>query len=148
MALRLLSGRDYTRQALQHTLQQRGVSAAEAQTAVERLVQEGFLQDRRYAERFVAAVRESGKYTGYRLRQELRRRGFPVELIDEVLRRGLDEVDECNHARALVERRYTGFDPQTADAREVMRVTGFLQRRGYRGEIIRRVLGRSPSAYE
>lgn len=148
MALRLLSGRDYTRQALQHTLQQRGVSAAEAQTAVERLVQEGFLQDRRYAERFVAAVRESGKYTGYRLRQELRRRGFPVELIDEVLRGGLDEVDECNHARALVERRYTGFDPQTADAREVMRVTGFLQRRGYRGEIIRRVLGRSPSAYE
>lgn len=139
-ALRLLTGRDYTCAALRRKLQQKRFAAEEAHQAVEQLIREGYLQDQRYAERLVAAVRQSGSFTGYRLRQELRRRGVPPELIDQVLRESPDDGDDLERARTLIERRYAGFDPQTADERQVRRIAGFLQHRGYRSDLIRQLL--------
>lgn len=141
-ALRLLTGQDYTCAALKRKLQQKRFVAEDAQQAVEQLTREGFLQDRRYAERFVLAVRQSGKFIGYRLQQELRRRGVPTDLIDQVLQEFPDDGDDLERARNLVERRYVGFDPLTADERQLRRVAGFLQRRGYRGDLIRQLFNK------
>ena len=141
-ALRLLTGQDYTELALKEKLKARGFRAQEAQAATDRLVREGYLNDRRYAERFIASVRETGKFTGHRLFQELRRRGVPAELIDELLQEPPDEDDEFKKACALVSRRYGAFDAGSADDREVRRVAGFLQRRGYRTALISRLLDR------
>ncbi|MDK9716634.1 MAG: RecX family transcriptional regulator [Trichlorobacter sp.] len=117
-------------------------SAEVAHQAVERLISEGYLDDQRYAERFVAAARQSGRYVGYRLRQELRRRGVAPELIDQVLRNVPDDGDELAQARELIERRYAAFNPQEADDRQRRRIAGFLQRRGYRGDVVRQLLER------
>lgn len=117
-------------------------SAEEAHQAVERLTSEGYLQDQRYAERFVAAARQNGRYVGYRLRQELRRRGVEADLIDHVLLDAPDDGDDLMRARELIERRYTGFNPQMADDRQRRRIAGFLQRRGYHGDLIRQLLDR------
>ena len=138
-ALRLLTGQDYTCAALRRKLQMKKFSAEEAQQAVERLISEGYLQDQRYAERFVAAARNSGRYVGYRLRQELRRRGVEADLVEQVLQAFPGDENELEGARNLVERRYAGFDPQTADERQFRRIAGFLQRRGYRGGLIRQL---------
>lgn len=146
-ALRLLTGRDYTVLALQRKLLQREYDIAEITGVIERLVFEGYLQDRRYAERFIMSARESGRFVGYRLQQELRRRGVPADLISELLQEPLDYDDQLERAREMIARRYSGFDPQTADDRERRRIAGFLQRRGYQGEVIRHLLNnRSPSA--
>jgi len=136
-ALRLLTGRDHTARALQGKLLLRKFSSDDAQAAIERLSREGYLHDQRYAERFIAAARESGRFTGYRLRQELQQRGVASELVDELLRDAPEQSDELEQARALVVRRYSGFDPKRADDRERRRVAGFLQRRGYRIETIK-----------
>lgn len=136
-ALRLLTGQDYTGAALRRKLQMKRFSAEEAQQTVDRLILEGYLQDQRYAERFVAAARQSGRYVGCRLRQELRRRGVSADLIDQVLQALPGDDNELEAARNLVERRYAGFDPQTADERQFRRIAGFLQRRGYRSGLIR-----------
>lgn len=120
----------------------RRFSQIDAKAAVERLVREGYLQDRRYAERFIATARETGRFTGYRLRQELQRRGVGVELLDELLRELPKEEGQLERAQNLVTRRYPGFEPQTADERERRRVAGFLQRRGYGYDVVREVLGR------
>lgn len=138
-ALRLLTGQDYTCATLRRKLQMKRFSAEEAQQTAERLISEGYLQDQRYAERFVAAARNSGRYVGYRLRQELRRRGVDAELIDQVLQALPGDDNELEAARNLVERRYAGFDPQTADERQFRRIAGFLQRRGYRSGLIRQL---------
>ena len=114
-------------------------SAEEAQQTVDRLISEGYLQDQRYAERFVAAARQSGRYVGCRLRQELRRRGVSADLVDQVLQALPGDDNELEAARNLVERRYAGFDPQTADERQFRRIAGFLQRRGYRSGLIRQL---------
>jgi regulatory protein len=136
-ALRLLTGRDFTVRLLLQRLLQKGFSRSESTAAVERLEGEGYLQDRRFAERFVSSARETGRFVGYRLRQELMRRGVDQVLADELLHEeaALDDQLEC--AQGLLKRRYPAFDPQQSDDRERRRVAGFLQRRGYGGSVVR-----------
>lgn len=141
-ALRLLAARDYTRASLFRKLEQRGYAAEQIEAVINRLTAERFLDDRRYAERFIVTSRESGRYLGYRLRQELRRRGVPADLGDELLAACSDPADELDLARQLVARRYAGFDPATSDDRLRRRIAGFLLRRGFGVEVIRQVLDR------
>lgn len=139
-ALRRLTGQDYTAAALRRKLQMKRFSAEEAQQVVDRLISEGYLNDQRYAERFVAAAQQSGRYVGYRLRQELRRRGVPPDLIDQVLQDAWDDGDDVTRARELLERRYAGFNPQMADDRQRRRIAGFLQRRGFSSSVVMALL--------
>ena len=138
--LRLLTGQDYTAAALRRKLQMKRFSTEEAQQVVDRLISEGYLNDQRYAERFVAAAQQSGRYVGYRLRQELRRRGVPPDLIDQVLQDAWDDGDDVTRARELLERRYAGFNPQMADERQRRRIAGFLQRRGFSSSVVMALL--------
>lgn len=141
IALRLLASRDYTVAGITGKLLLRGCATEDVQAAVSRLQQERFLDDRRYAERFIESAASSGRYVGYRLRQELRRRGVAVELIEDILggRRNAAD-DEYELACALVARRYAPFRAAAADDRERRRVAGFLQRRGFGSGTIRAVL--------
>ncbi len=141
-ALRLLAGRDYSVAALVRKLNLRGYAPGQVAEAVARLVAEGFLDDRRYAERFIAQARESGRYLGYRLRQELKRRGLESQLIAELLTEGPDHAEERLVARRLLARRYPYFDPAASDDRDRRRVAGFLHRRGFGVETIRQLLDR------
>ncbi len=136
-ALRLLTGRDFTTWSLLQRLLQKGYSRPEAAVTVERLEAEGYLQDRRFAERFVASAKESGRFVGFRLRQELLRRGVDETLVDELLQEESDRHEQLECAQGLLNRRYPGFDPLRADDRERRRVAGFLQRRGYGGSVVR-----------
>lgn len=140
IALRLLASRDYTVAAIARKLSLRGCAADDVQATLSRLQQERFLDDRRYAERFIESAVSSGRYVGYRLRQELKRRGVAAELVESVLDERRNDTDEHELARALVARRYASFHATTADDRERRRVAGFLQRRGFGSGAIRAVL--------
>lgn len=142
VALRLLAGRDYSTASLRDRLARRGYCHDVAAGVVARLERDGLLNDRRYAERFVAQNRASGRFVGYRLRQELRRRGISAELAAVVMADEPDAQPEVELARELVARRYAGFDPASADERERRRIAGFLQRRGFGSETVRAVLDR------
>lgn len=139
-ALRLLTARDYTVSRMREKLLGRGIEELDAEAALGRLVSEGWLDDRRFAERFAESALSSGRYFGPRLRQEMRRRGLPPELVSEVLGRVLMECDETEEVRAIVERRFCGFSFSTASDREKRRTVGFLQRRGFSLSAIFRAL--------
>jgi len=130
-ALRLLTARDYTVARLQEKLRGRGFADPDVETALGRMVTEGWVDDRRFAERFAEGALASGRYYGPRLRQEMRRRGLPPELVGEVLGRVLGERDETAEVCAIVERRFSGFSFSSASDREKRRTVGFLQRRGF-----------------
>ncbi len=149
-ALRLLVARDYSVQGMQRKLQQRRHESQDIQAVVERLVTERYLDDRRYTERFVAAAAETGRFVGYRLRQELLRRGIPAELLDELVHDGTGEEPgrQTQTARQLVARRYPGVELHLADERERRRIAGFLQRRGYGFATIQALFQRSGSDFE
>ncbi len=140
-ALRLLTSRDYAVRALEAKLGQRGFEQQQVFAAIKRLQEQGYLDDRRYAGRLIESARQSGRYVGYRLRQELQRRGIPRDLADELLQ-GDGTEDQMTAARQLVQQRYPGFSAATADDRERRRIAGFLQRRGFRSETVFRLLDR------
>jgi SOS response regulatory protein OraA/RecX len=79
-AMKLLAGRDYTVSGLRQTLEARhGAVPAEI---IDRLIQQNFLNDRRFAENYVSRLKARGRP---RLRNELVERGVPPEIADEVL---------------------------------------------------------------
>ncbi|MBI5483006.1 MAG: regulatory protein RecX [Deltaproteobacteria bacterium] len=139
-ALRLLTGRDYSVARIRTKLAARCVSESEVEAAIFRLQNEGWLDDRRYAERFAESALASGRFFGLRLRQEMRRRGVPVELIDEILKQATSEYDELDELRTVLERRYPGFDFSAAAEKEKRRVISWLQRHGFGVSAIMRVL--------
>lgn len=141
-ALRLLSGRDYTESAMLRKLHGRGFQQEASEQAIERLKSDRFLDDRRYAERFIESCQASGRYVGYRLGQELKRRGIPKAVYDELLKdsQSPDEVELI--ATELVKRKYPEFDPFSQDDSIRRRVAGFLQRRGFGLDTVSRVLRR------
>jgi regulatory protein len=131
VALRLLAGRDYTVTAITKKLLTRGYDEGRVVSAVDRLVSDRFLDDRRYGERFVESARSCGRYVGYRLRQELQRCGIAKDLIGELLPGQQDQAEEVAMAAALVARRYSKVDLAKATDQERRRIAGFLQRRGF-----------------
>ena len=129
--MRLLAARDYTVARLREKLAGKGFSGEDADVAIVRLEGEGWISDRRFAERFAEAAVTSGRFYGPRLRQEMRRRGVSSELVDEILRRVREEFDEVDELRSVIVRRYPGFVFSTAGDKEKRRVIGWLQRRGF-----------------
>ena len=130
-ALRLLTGRDYTTARIRQKLVAREVAEQDLDVVIIRLQREGWLDDRRYAERFAASALASGRYYGVRLRMEMRRRGFTPDVVDETVTPLLAGNDEVSEARSVLERRYPAFSYSTASERDKRRVIGFLQRRGF-----------------
>jgi len=96
-----------------------------------RLQQEGWLDERRYAERFAESALSTGRFYGPRLRLEMRRRGFEAGIISEVLDNLLADHDQAADIMMVVNRRYPGLDFQSSSDREKRRVVGYLQRRGF-----------------
>jgi regulatory protein len=139
-ALRILTARDYTAARLRDKLRGRGYDDTDVEAALGRMVSEGWVDDRRFAERFAESALASGRYYGPRLRQEMRRRGLQPELVSEVLGRVLGERDETEEVRAIVDRRFSGFSFSIASDREKRRTIGFLQRRGFSLSAIMRAL--------
>lgn len=139
-ALKLLAARDYTSSKLSTKLGARSFAEADVETAVRRLTDEGWLNDRRFAERFAESSLASGRFVGPRLRLEMRRRGVPAGLIDDVFGQMQGEHDEWEGAASVLERRYPGFSFKTADDREKRRVLSFLQRRGFGFSAIMRAM--------
>jgi regulatory protein len=139
-ALRLLTGRDYSVAGIWRKLAARDVAEQDLEAAILRLQREGWLDDRRYAERFAVSALSSGHYYGVRLRLEMRRRGFTPDVVNETLAPLLAESDEISEVRSAAERRYPGFSYSAASDRDKRRVVGFLQRRGFGFSAIMRAL--------
>jgi regulatory protein len=139
VALRLLAGRD-TESAMLRKLHGRGFPQEEIEKALQRLKSEGFIDDRRYAVRFIESCQASGRYVGYRLVQELRRRGISRAVYDQLLLDRQGQADETGLAEELVKRKYQDFGHVPLDDRTRRRIAGFLQRRGFGADTVCRVL--------
>jgi len=139
-ALRLLNARDYTEARLREKLCSREFAESDIEAALGRMVAEGWVNDLRFAERFAESALASGRYYGHRLRQEMRRRGIPPEMVSDVLGRIMGDHDECQDMRVVFERRFSGFSYATASDKEKRRAIGYLQRRGFGFSAIMQIL--------
>ena len=98
------------------------------------LESQGLLSTERFADSVVN--RRAGRFGAARIRQELRQHELPAELVAE----HLSELDRTEYERARhVWARRFGTPP--ADVAERMRQARFLAARGFRAEVVRRVIG-------
>ena len=141
--LRLLSRRDYSIGELRQRLLAKGFAAEAVDVAVARGMELGYLDDVRLIERVSQALLAQGRAAGPRLALELRRRGFPRELIESAVTGAAAAVGEDLPLRELIDRRFATFDFARADERERRRVVTFLQRRGFALERILNELKRT-----
>ena len=140
-ALNLLAGRPYSTQALRKKLIQKEYVAADADDAIRRLLDNGLLNDAKYAEQFARSKMLSTGASKRRLTQDLYRKGIKGDVATQAIA-NVVEQDEIDPA-AVIERVAKKKLAQLGDLEPVIlrrRLFGFLARRGYDLDEIKRVV--------
>jgi regulatory protein len=131
LAYRHLAKRDRTEMEVRRHLAARGVGEVTASQAVSALEEEGYVDDARFAQRFVEDRRELDGWGAERIEQRLLAVGVAPELVASALA-ARPPAAELDAAVALLRRR---FPEPPADDRERNRALGLLVRRGYELEL-------------
>lgn len=106
------------------------------------LIAQNYLNDEQFAQDWVADRADRKRYGKRRLQQELSNKGVDKETIQESLQTVEDE-DELRRALDAAQAKLRGVDVQNLNRDEWLaekrRLTGFLQRRGFGYDIIKKV---------
>ena len=133
-ALGLLARREHSRKELKTKLRQGGYEGEETTDAIDRLGEQHYQDDDRFAEVLLRSRIGQG-YGPMRLRVELKSHGLADARIRELMDEA--EVDWDASAAAQLRRRYGGAG--TSDPAERNRRAQFLLRRGFAAATVRRV---------
>ena len=142
-ALNLLSARPYSTSALYRKLIQKKYEAADANDAIRRLVDNGLLNDAKYAEQFARSKILSTGSSKRRLQQDLYRKGIKGDLATTAIANVLEQ-EEIDPA-VVIERVAKKKLAQLGDLEPLVlrrRLFAFLARRGYDLDEIKSVVGR------
>ncbi|MFC5496679.1 recombination regulator RecX [Caenimonas terrae] len=136
-ALRLLSGREHSRAELERKLAPHEEEPGQLARVLDELQAKDFINEQRVVDSVVH--RRAGKLGALRIRQELQSKGLDSEKVQAALA-GL-KAGELERAREVWRRK---FDAPPSDAAERGKQARFLAARGFDGEVIGKVLSRSP----
>ena len=142
-ALNLLSARPYATRALHRKLIQKQYSAADADDAIRRLVDNGLLDDAKYAEQYARSKILSSGSSKRRLQQDLYRKGIKGDLATNAIAAVLEseEIDPAAVLERVAKKKLAGMgDLEPLVLRR--RLFAFLARRGYDVDEIKSVVGR------
>jgi regulatory protein len=140
-ALNLLAARPYASRALHRKLIQKKYSAADADDVIRRLLDNGLLNDERFAEQYARSKILSTGASKRRLTQDLYRKGIKGDIATSAIANVIDQ-DEIDPA-VVIERVATKKLAQLGDLEPVVlrrRLFAFLARRGYDLDEIKRVV--------
>jgi regulatory protein len=133
-ALGLLARREHSRRELKLKLRQKGYEGEEASEAIDRLGEQHYQDDDRFAGSLVRSRVAQG-YGPMRVRAELKSHGLSEARIRAVL----DEADVDWNASALAQVRRRFGSGSTPDRDEKARRAQFLLRRGFPAATVRSV---------
>jgi regulatory protein len=128
VAVKLLAGRAKSRSRLEAALVQRGYSAEEIASTLQRVTELGYLDDQRYALEKIRTALEEGRALADIVR---RLEADGIAEAEAVVRQAAEGHDETKAARILLaKKKLTG-----------VRAARFLAGRGYGEDVIRSVVG-------
>jgi regulatory protein len=142
-ALNLLAARPYASRALHRKLIQKKYSAADADDVIRRLVDNGLLNDQKYAEQYARSKMLSTGASKRRLTQDLYRKGIKGDLATAAIGNVL--ADEDIDAASMIERVAQKKLAQLGNLEPLVvrrRLFAFLARRGYDLDDIKSVIAR------
>ncbi len=134
-ALRLLAGREHSRQELRGKLFSRGGEPEDTERLLDQLEQQGYLSDQRFLEQYVE-VRIRKGFGPLRIRAELQERGLDDALINEQLRESDSHWSE--QMREVARRKFG--DLTSSDRQQQTKMARFLEYRGFPPSLIRSLL--------
>jgi regulatory protein len=135
LACSYLDTRERTTGEVRRYLLGEGFDAAVTEHSIASLLEEGLLDDLRFARLFITDKRELGQWGAERIRRALLQRGVEPETIAAALDMGADGNvydDELGRALELLQRRFAA-PPRSRRDRD--RALGVLVRKGYLPEI-------------
>jgi regulatory protein len=132
-ALRLLSGREYSRAELLRRLQPFEEAPGALVTVVDELQAKGFISEQRVLESVIH--RRAAKLGTARIRQELQAKGLEPEAVAQAVEQL--RASEVERAREVWRKK---FGAPAADAAERGKHMRFLATRGFGGDAIRKVV--------
>lgn len=104
-AVKTLGARAYSTGDLKSKLRLRAANPADAEAAIERLKEIGYLDDRRFAENYAAARVENEGFGRMRVLQDLRARRIAGDLADRAVEQAIGERSEEELIDAFMARR-------------------------------------------
>jgi len=138
-ALDLLSARGYTTRNLRRKLIQKELAPAEIESAVNRLIDAGLLDDAKYAREFARQKLTTGGSSVRRVQRALVVKGIPSELardaIDAVMEE--EEVDIEHSIESAARKKVASMGDLPIEVKR-RRLFAFLARRGFEIDDIRR----------
>jgi regulatory protein len=131
LAYRYLNRRERTQAEVRQRLEREELGAATVDDTIATLIEQGYLDDSRFARLFTEDKRQLEQWGSDRIRRSLRERGVDPELIETALSERTGE-SELQQALELLRRR---FPQPPVDRRERDRALGVLLRKGYEMEL-------------
>lgn len=129
IAYRYLNARERTRAEMRTHLQGKGIDPRGVERSMEALIDQGHLDDLRFARLFVQDKRELDEWGADRIRRTLLARGVDRDVVEGALAEHEPDADgEIERALAVLRRRFPSL---TGDRRERERALGVLLRKGY-----------------
>lgn len=142
-ALRLLARRPHAAAEIRRTLTKKFTNESEIDSAVARLRELGYLDDRKFARQYASYLARHRGFGRERIRLELKARLVDYRAIDEALDQAFDEVPERDRLeRALEKKLRTVHLPLTR--RKFYAVAQSLARLGFRSDDIMSVMRSRP----
>lgn len=142
-AIRLIERQDRTTADMRARLVARGYAMDTVEAVIDRLVTNGLLDDRRFAERFAELATNERGMGSRRIKLELVRRGVDRETATET---GLDvSADDRERAFALATKRVPRLKQLPREV-AYRRLFGFLARKGYSPDICQDAIKRAMKA--
>jgi regulatory protein len=138
-AYRLLTYRPRSRAELRQKLQDKEFDQAVIEAVVSDLARLGYVNDRQFAEQWASSRVRLRAFGRRRIEQELRRKGVDREVIVEALAVVFGAEPELGTAMSAAEKKLNTMRSADRETRR-RRLAGFLERKGYSYEIIRKVI--------
>lgn len=135
-ALGALMRRAYSTFEMRRYLEERAEEKPAVRRVLDRLKQQGYLDDARYAAQFARYRAEARRQGRFRIARELRARGVPDRHIEAALDAAFDEADEAALVRARIERKLRSRHGPM-DKRRLASLYRGLLRAGFSADVIR-----------
>ncbi len=138
-AMNLLQSREYTVRQLHDKLKEGGYPEDIIGQALDYVESFHYTDDLRYATGFIRS--HEGDRSRRRIEQDLLRRGIDRAVLEQAWAAWEEEggvQEEGAMIRALLEKK--GFDRETADLKQRQKMYGFLMRKGFQAEQVRRAV--------
>lgn len=139
---RYLSGRDHSSFEIKQKVGKKGYNENDIARVIENLSEGGYLNDEKFATKFVEEKTELNQWGPKKIRSHLYKKGIDRQIIDKVLTHKTDDLQLQQICVDLVMKRKRHFLRENDDFKRKQKIYRYLAGRGFSGSVIKKSLPR------